>query len=60
MVEHTFDNSRIRDNFPEINLLEVSIPEGFIRIKKRKEQKLTTTTQWGTSTLMGQTTSTLR
>ncbi|MGK3746780.1 MAG: hypothetical protein ACI90V_013643 [Bacillariaceae sp.] len=38
MVEHTFDNSRIRNDFPEISLFEESILEGFIRIKKRKRE----------------------
>ena len=60
MVELTFDNSRIRNDFSEVNLLEESILEGFLRIKKRKEQKLTTTTQYGTSTLKGQTTGTFK
>ncbi len=36
MVEHTFDNSRIRRDFPELNLLEESVLEGFVRIRKRR------------------------
>ena len=39
MVEHTFDNSRIRSDFPELNSLEESIHEGFVRIRKRKAER---------------------
>ena len=33
MAEHTFDNSRIRTDFPELISLEESILEGFVRIR---------------------------
>ena len=36
MVEHTFDNSRVRSDFPELNSLEENITEGFIRIRNRR------------------------
>ena len=36
MVEHTFDNSRIRRDFPELNSLEESVLEGFVRIRNRR------------------------
>ena len=39
LVEHTFDNSRIRSDFPELNALEESIHEGFVRIRKRKAER---------------------
>ena len=37
LVEHTFDCTRIRRDFPE--LVEETIFEGFVRIKKRREDR---------------------
>ena len=37
LVEHTFDCTRIRRDFPE--LVEETIFEGFVRIKKRREER---------------------
>ena len=40
LVEHTFDCSRIRTDFPELSSVEETIFEGFVRIKKRREERL--------------------
>ncbi len=42
MVEHTFDNSRIRRDFPALNSLEESVLEGFVRIRNRRLPRNTT------------------
>jgi hypothetical protein len=39
VVEHTFDNSKIRRDFPELNPLEESVPEGFVRIRNRRLER---------------------
>ena len=39
VMEHTFDNSRFRSDFPELRSLEESTLEGFVRIRKRKFQR---------------------
>ena len=39
LVEHTFDCSRIREDFPELTSAEETTFEGFARIKKRREER---------------------
>ena len=39
LVEHTFDCSRIREDFPELSSVEETTFEGFVRIKERREER---------------------
>ena len=39
LVEHTFDCSRIREDFPELTSAEETTFQGFVRIKKRREER---------------------